>query len=67
MRKLASLLVYLPILSLSLRAQSTPAPIPIKVVIATTFENGADTGDKPGEFQFWVEREHLDRTLPFPG
>ena len=43
------------------------APIPVKVVIVTTFEVGADTGDKPGEFQFWVEREHLDRILPFPG
>jgi purine nucleoside permease len=67
MRKLASLLVYLPILSLSVRAQTPPAPAPIKVVIVTTFETGADTGDKPGEFQFWVEREHLDRVLPFPG
>ena len=42
-------------------------PIPVKVVIVTTFEVGADTGDKPGEFQYWVEREHLDRVLPFPG
>ncbi len=30
------------------------------------FELGADTGDAPGEYQFWVEREHLDQTLPFP-
>jgi purine nucleoside permease len=67
MRRPASLLVYLSILSLSLHAQTTPAPIPIKVVIVTTFEVGNDTGDKPGEFQFWVEREHLDRVLPFPG
>jgi len=36
-------------------------------VIVTTFETGADTGDAPGEFQFWVEREHLDETLEFPG
>lgn len=42
-------------------------PWPVKVVIVTTFERGADTGDVPGEFQFWVEREHLDETLPFPG
>lgn len=28
------------------------------------FERGADTGDTPGEFQLWVEREHLDRVLP---
>jgi purine nucleoside permease len=37
-----------------------------KVVIVTMFENGADTGDAPGEFQFWVEREKLDRVLPLP-
>ncbi len=40
--------------------------IPIKVVVVTMFERGADTGDQPGEFQYWVEREKLDRVLPFP-
>ena len=30
------------------------------------FEQGADTGDAPGEYQYWVEREHLDTVLPFP-
>jgi len=30
------------------------------------FERGRDTGDVPGEFQFWVEREHLDRVIPLP-
>jgi len=42
-------------------------PWPVKVVIVTTFEPGADTGDVPGEFQYWVEREHLDEVVPFPG
>jgi purine nucleoside permease len=28
------------------------------------FERGEDTGDTPGEFQLWVEREHLDQVLP---
>ncbi len=42
-------------------------PWPIRAVIVTTFEVGNDTGDAPGEFQFWVEREHLDQVLPFPG
>ncbi len=37
-----------------------------KVVVVTMFEPGADTGDTPGEFQFWVEREHLDRVIPLP-
>ena len=30
------------------------------------FEQGEDTGDTPGEFQLWVEREHLDQILPLP-
>lgn len=30
------------------------------------YEQGADTSDAPGEYQYWVEREHLDRTFPFP-
>ena len=42
-------------------------PWAVKIVIVTTFERGEDTGDVPGEFQFWVEREHLDEKLPFPG
>ena len=42
-------------------------PIPVKVVVVTMFERGADTGDEPGEFQYWVEREKLDRVLAFPG
>jgi len=46
---------------------TTPAaPIEIKVVVVSMFEQGADTGDAPGEFQYWVERQHLDTVLPFP-
>jgi purine nucleoside permease len=30
------------------------------------FERGEDTGDVPGEYQLWVEREHLDQILPLP-
>jgi purine nucleoside permease len=30
------------------------------------FEVGADTGDKPGELQYWVERDHLDQVYPLP-
>src|SRR3989442_9653682 len=41
-------------------------PIPIKVVVVTMFERGEDTGDTPGEFQLWVEREHLDQVVPLP-
>lgn len=41
-------------------------PIEVKVVVVTMFERGADTGDQPGEFQHWVEREGLDRVYPLP-
>ena len=30
------------------------------------FEVGADTGDQPGELQYWVERDHLDQVYPLP-
>jgi len=48
-------------------AQAQQKPWPLKVVVVTTFEPGEDTGDVPGEFQYWVEREHLDEKLDFPG
>ncbi|MHB1022311.1 MAG: purine nucleoside permease [Acidobacteriaceae bacterium] len=47
-------------------ANAAPKPIPVKVVVVTMFEPGADTGDTPGEFQYWVEREYLDEIIPFP-
>ena len=47
-------------------AQPQQKPIEIKVVVINMFEVGADTGDAPGEYQYWVEREHLDTVLPFP-
>jgi len=52
----------------SLLAQSGPSaqPIPVKVVVVTMFERGEDTGDVPGEFQLWVEREHLDQVVDVP-
>jgi purine nucleoside permease len=49
-------------------AGQTPAaaPIAVKVVVVTMFERGEDTGDVPGEYQLWVEREHLDQIIPMP-
>ena len=41
-----------------------PRPIAVKVVVVAMFEMGADTGDTPGELQYWVERDHLDRIYP---
>jgi purine nucleoside permease len=58
----------LAIFPLRLSAQSTQPnkPISIKVVVVAMFERGEDTGDTPGEYQLWVEREHLDQILPLP-
>ncbi len=47
--------------------QTAAKPWVVRAVIVTTFEVGKDTGDTPGEFQFWVEREHLDEVVEFPG
>ncbi len=40
------------------------APLPIRVVIVTAFEIGADTGDRAGEYQAWVPGAPV--VLPFP-
>lgn len=63
------ILLLLTISPLAVRPQTVPnpKPIPIKVVVVTMFERGEDTGDTPGEYQLWVEREHLDQILPLPG
>jgi purine nucleoside permease len=52
--------------TLTAHAQSQK-PWPIRAVIVATFEVGNDTGDTPGEMQFWTEREHLTEVLDFPG
>lgn len=46
--------------------QPTAHPIAVKVVVVAMFEAGADTGDRPGELQYWVERDHLDHIYPLP-
>ncbi len=55
-------LILLPLLVLTIRGE----PLQPRVVVVTMFEQGADTGDRPGELQYWVEREHLDRVIPVP-
>lgn len=62
LRALASTILLAGI-ALVARADEVLKP---RVVVVTMFEQGADTGDKPGEFQFWVEREKLDRVIPLP-
>ncbi len=46
--------------------KESTAKIPIKVVVVSMFEPEGDEGDRPGEFQNWVERLPLQETLPFP-
>lgn len=41
-------------------------PLPVRVVVVTMFEIGADSGDAPGEFQLWKERRRLTMRIPFP-
>lgn len=63
----------LPITLLTLLVLSTPTPLPAaelirpKVVVITTFEIGQDTGDAPGEFQLWAEREKFANPITIPG
>lgn len=59
-RRLASFAVLLA----AATATTQTAPIAVKVVVVTMFEVGEDTGDAPGELQYWVERDHLDRVFP---
>ncbi|HEY2469829.1 MAG TPA: purine nucleoside permease [Terracidiphilus sp.] len=49
-----------------LAASAKQRPIRVKVVIVTMFEVGNDTGDTPGELQYWVERDQLDQVYPLP-
>jgi purine nucleoside permease len=65
--KVAAVTLFFGMVGAGFAANSTQdPPIPIKVVVVTMFEAGADTGDRPGELQYWVERDHLDKILPFP-
>ena len=47
--------------------QESASPIVVKVVVVAMFEVGADTGDAPGELQYWVERDHLDKIYEVAG
>jgi len=60
------ILPSLLLISVAAAAQAPARPIAVKVVVVTTFEVGADTGDAPGELQAWVEHDHLDTIYPFP-
>src|SRR5271168_2398340 len=63
---LAPLLVLFSFPALLPAQTPPPKPIPVKVVVLAMFERGEDTGDAPGEYQFWVERDKLDQIIPMP-
>ena len=67
-KRFVLVLIVLGIVPDLLRGQATISgtPIRIKVVVVAMFERGEDTGDAPGEYQLWVEREHLDQIIPLP-
>lgn len=56
----------LVLVACSAAGPAAAAPVKVRVVVVAMFEVGEDTGDVPGEFQFWVERENLDRIWDFP-
>ncbi|CAN5340208.1 NUP-family purine nucleoside permease [soil metagenome] len=55
------------VLATGLGGVAVAKPLPIKVVVITTFEVGADTGDFAGEFQPWVEGWPLTHEIKIPG
>jgi purine nucleoside permease len=59
-------LLILFVAASSIQAAAKPRQIPVKVVVVAMFEVGSDTGDMPGELQYWVERDHLERIYPLP-
>lgn len=56
-----------PLACAALSAARAADKIAPKVIVLAGFEVGDDTGDAPGEFQFWAEREQLTGTLEIPG
>jgi len=63
-----TVLFFSAVLPIGLSGESGGAtdPLTVKVVIVALNEKGAYTGDRPGEFQFWVERLPLDTEFRNP-
>ncbi len=59
-------LACISLCALSIAAAPAARRIPVKVVVVAMFEVGQDSGDAPGELQYWVERDHLDQVYPLP-
>src|ERR1700733_13943036 len=67
LRNLCPALIAVACISCSVGQSMIDTVLRPKVVVVAYFEVGADTGDTPGELQFWVERDHLDRVINVPG
>ena len=67
MTRARTILNFFLLVAFATASAARPRPIPVKVVVVAMFEVGADTGDVPGELQYWVERDQLDRIYPLPG
>lgn len=69
MRGLRAALLFVAVLldALTPAISAVPKTQPVRMVVVANFENGAESGDKPGEYQFWVEREHLEEKLVVRG
>ncbi len=65
-RSILPSLPFIVFVTNGLSCAAAPRRIPVKVVVVAMFEVGQDTGDAPGELQYWVERDHLDRVFPLP-
>jgi|SRR5208283_355176 len=61
-----SLLVVIGLATSLVRSRAADR-IPVKVIVLCGFEVGKDTGDAPGEFQYWYEREKLFDRVSVPG
>jgi purine nucleoside permease len=64
--RLAATISFAMLFAFAASLGAAPNPIEVKVVVVAMFEIGQDTGDQPGELQYWVERDHLDQVYPLP-
>jgi purine nucleoside permease len=60
----AAIAALLPFLPCTVHAEQKIEP---RVLVIATYETGKDTGDTPGELQYWVEREKLMNPIRVPG
>ena len=61
-----ALLAAAPLLC-AICARGADAPVPIPVLVITTYETGKDRGDTPGELQYCAERLDLGQEVKVPG